>query len=101
MRILSGVQSSGKLHIGNYYGAIRQFVKLQEEGEALFFIANLHALTTVRDGAANRELTLETAMSFLVLGLDPKRAALFRQTDIPEVLELYWILGTVVPLANL
>ena len=101
MRILSGVQSSGRLHLGNYYGAIRQFVSLQEEGEALYFIANLHALTTVRDGEVARSLTHETAMAFLALGVDPQRAILFRQSDIPEVTELYWILGTVVPQSNL
>ena len=101
MRILSGVQSSGTLHLGNYYGAIRQFVQLQEEGEALYFIANLHALTTVRDGARARALTLETAMAFLALGVDPERAVLFRQSDVPELTELYWVLGTVVPLSNL
>ncbi len=101
MRILSGIQSSGKQHIGNYYGALRQFVDLQNRGEALYFIANLHALTTVRDPAAAATLTRETAMAFLALGLDPAKAILFRQSDIPEVLELYWILGTVVPLSNL
>ena len=101
MRILSGVQSSGKLHLGNYYGAIRQFLQLQDEGEALYFIANLHSLTTVRDAQLSRELTRETAAAFLALGLDPSKATLFRQSDIPEVLELYWILGTVVPLSNL
>jgi tryptophanyl-tRNA synthetase len=101
MRILSGIQSSGKLHLGNYYGAIRQFVELQNQGEALYFIANLHALTTVRDPAAARALTRHTAMAFLAFGLDPSRAILFRQSDIPEITELYWILGTVVPLSNL
>lgn len=101
MRILSGIQSSGKQHIGNYYGALRQFVDLQNRGEALYFIANLHALTTVRDPVAAASLTRETAMAFLALGLDPARAILFRQSDIPEVTELYWILGTVVPLSNL
>jgi tryptophanyl-tRNA synthetase len=101
MRILSGVQSSGKLHIGNYYGAIRQWVRLQDEGEALYFIANLHALTTVRDAKAARELTHDAALDLLALGLDPKKAVLFRQSDVPEVLELYWILGTLVPLSNL
>ncbi|HMK73490.1 MAG TPA: tryptophan--tRNA ligase [Myxococcaceae bacterium] len=101
MRILSGIQSSGKQHLGNYYGAIRQFVRYQEQGEGLYFIANLHALTTVKDGAALRALTLETAMAFLALGLDPTKACLFRQSDIPEVLELFWILGTVVPQSNL
>ncbi len=101
MRILSGVQSSGRLHIGNYYGAIREFVRLQDEGEALYFIANLHALNSVRDGAKARELTLETAAAFLALGVDPAKAALFRQSDIPEIAELYWILGTIVPMADL
>lgn len=101
MRILSGVQSSGRLHIGNYYGAIREFVNLQSEGEALYFIANLHALNSVRDGAKARELTLETAAAFIALGVDPARATLFRQSDIPEVTELFWILGTVVPVADL
>lgn len=100
-RILSGVQSSGQLHLGNYYGALRQFVQLQTEGEALYFIANLHALTTVRDGALARKLTFETAMAFLALGVDPARALLFRQSDIPEVTELFWIVGTVVPMAHL
>jgi tryptophanyl-tRNA synthetase len=101
MRILSGVQSSGRLHIGNYYGAIRQFVQLQDEGQAYFFIANLHALTTVREPKLAEELTRDAAMAYLSLGLDPKKAVLFRQSDVREVLELYWILGTVVPHANL
>ena len=101
MRILSGVQSSGRLHLGNYYGAIRQFIELQHEHEALYFIANLHALTTVRDGNLARELTFETALAYLSLGLDPKKAILFRQSDVPEICELYWILGTVVPVSNL
>lgn len=101
MRILSGIQSSGKQHLGNYYGAIRQFLRYQEQGEALYFIANLHALTTVKDGAAARELTRQTAMAFLALGLDPAKSVLFRQSDVPEVLELFWILGTVVPQSNL
>ena len=101
MRTLSGVQSSGKLHIGNYYGAIRQWVGLQDQGEALYFIANLHALTTVRDGKLQAELTRDVAMALLAFGLDPARAILFRQSDIPEIPELFWILGTVVPVANL
>jgi tryptophanyl-tRNA synthetase len=101
MRVLSGIQSSGKQHLGNYYGAIRQFLRYQEQGEALYFIANLHALTTVKDGATARALTRQTAMAFLALGLDPQKAIIFRQSDIPEVLELFWILGTVVPQSNL
>ncbi len=101
MRTLSGIQSSGKQHLGNYYGAIRQFLRYQEQGEALYFIANLHALTSVKDGSAARALTQQTAMAFLALGLDPAKATMFRQSDVPEVLELYWVLGTVVPQSNL
>ncbi|MET0414357.1 MAG: tryptophan--tRNA ligase [Polyangiaceae bacterium] len=101
MRILSGVQSNGRLHIGNYYGALRQFIELQHEGEALYFLADLHSLTTVKDPALLRELTRDAALTYLSLGLDPKRAILFRQSDIPEVIELYWILGNVAPVSHL
>lgn len=101
MRIVSGVQPSGILHLGNYYGAIRQFVQLQHEGEALYFIADLHSLTTSRDGAKHREQIREAAVELLAFGVNPATATLFRQSDVPEVLELYWILGTVVPLSNL
>jgi tryptophanyl-tRNA synthetase len=101
MRILSGVQSSGRQHLGNYYGAIKQFVELQGQGENLYFIANLHALNSVRDPLVARQLTRETAAAFVALGIDPQKSVLFRQSDIPEVSELYWILGTVVPVSNL
>lgn len=101
MRILSGVQPSGKLHIGNYFGAIRQFVELQNKGDGLYFIADLHALTTIRDPQKMRELTHDVALNFLSLGLDPAKAALFRQSDIPEVTELTWILSTVTPMGLL
>ena len=102
MRTLSGIQPSGALHLGNYFGAIRQFVSLQqEEGEALYFIANLHALTTVRDGAALERYTTAVALDFLALGLDPSRSILFRQSDVPFHTELYWILGTLTPMALL
>jgi tryptophanyl-tRNA synthetase len=101
MRILSGVQPSGKLHLGNYFGAIRQFIDLQDKGEALYFIANLHALTTVREPARMRELTRDVALDFLALGLDPKKATLFRQSDLPEVTELMWHLAVVTPLGLL
>jgi tryptophanyl-tRNA synthetase len=101
MRILSGVQPSGKIHLGNYFGAIRQFVDLQSKGEGFYFIADLHALTSVRDAARLRELTLDVALDFLALGLDPARATLFRQSDIPEVTELSWILSTVTPMGLL
>jgi tryptophanyl-tRNA synthetase len=101
MRILSGIQSSGKLHIGNYFGALRQFLDLQAKGEALYFIADLHALTTVRDAPRARELTRDVALDFLALGLDPARTTLFRQSDIPEVTELFWYLLTVCPMGLL
>jgi tryptophanyl-tRNA synthetase len=101
MRVLSGVQPSGRLHLGNYFGALRQFIELQHEDEALYFIANLHALTTVRDPAVLRESTLEAAIAFLSIGLDPARAIIFRQSDVPQIVELYWILGTLVPLSHL
>jgi tryptophanyl-tRNA synthetase len=101
MRILSGVQSSGRLHLGNHYGALREFVRLQDEGEALYFIANLHSLNSVKDPVVARSLTFETACAFMALGIDPERSTLFRQSDIPEIPELYWILGTLVPKADL
>src|SRR5690349_10076683 len=100
MRILSGIQPSGLLHLGNYYGAIRQYVELQDQGEALYFIADLHSLTTVRDAAKRRALVREIAVAFLAFGLDPARATLFRQSDIAEITSLYWTLGSVVPLAS-
>ncbi len=101
MRILSGVQSSGRLHLGNYFGAIKQFVGLQDEGEAFYFIANLHALTTVTDPARLREYTRDAALTYLAFGLDPEKAVLFVQSDVPEHSELFWILGSLVPLAHL
>jgi tryptophanyl-tRNA synthetase len=101
VRIVSGIQPSGRLHLGNWFGAIRQFVELQGAGEALYFIADLHALTTVRDGTKVRASAFETAAGLLALGIDPARSALFRQSDVPEVLELYWILGTVAPVSHL
>jgi tryptophanyl-tRNA synthetase len=101
VRILSGVQASGRLRVENYYGALRQFIQLQNDGEALYFIANLHALSTVHDARTLREHTLEAALSYLSLGLDPNKALLFRQSDIPEIPELLWILGSLVPLSNL
>jgi tryptophanyl-tRNA synthetase len=104
MRILSGIQSSGKLHIGNYFGAIAQFLEMQSSGnECLIFIADLHALTTVRDADKLRELTRDVALDYLALGLDPTRdnVALFRQSDIPEVTELFWLLLAVTPMGLL
>jgi len=94
-RILSGVQPSGKLHLGNYFGAIRQHIALQAEGECFFFIADLHALTTIQDRQALSENVSAVALDYLALGLDPEVTAFFRQADIPEVTELAWILSTV------
>lgn len=95
MRILSGVQPSGELHLGNYFGAIVQHLALQHEGEALYFIADYHALTTVQDAARLRELTRDVAATYLALGLDPQKATFFRQSDVPEVHELTWMLECV------
>ena len=94
-RILSGVQPSGKLHLGNYFGAVKQHIALQEEGDCFYFIANYHALTTIQDAQELRDNTRDVALDYLALGLDPARAAYFRQSDVPEVTELAWILGTV------
>ncbi|MDF1564795.1 MAG: tryptophan--tRNA ligase [Deltaproteobacteria bacterium] len=102
MRILSGIQPSGALHLGNYFGAVQQFIRYQDEAdEALYFIADLHALTTVRDGATLRERALGLALDYLALGLDPERAILFRQSDIPEITQLTWILSAVTPMGLL
>lgn len=101
MRILSGIQSSGKLHLGNYFGALKQFVSLQTSGEALYFIADWHALTSVHDGAAMRRNTLDVALDYLALGLDPARATMFVQSHVPAHAELAWILSTVAPMALL
>src|SRR6516165_9111107 len=94
-RILSGVQPSGNLHIGNYFGAIKQHIELQNEAECFYFIADYHALTTVQDAQKLRDLVRDAALDYLALGLDPDRAAFFRQSDVPEVSELAWILSTV------
>ncbi|HMQ14375.1 MAG TPA: tryptophan--tRNA ligase [Phycisphaerae bacterium] len=95
MRVLSGIQPSGALHLGNYYGAMKQHIELQHGHECFFFIANYHTLTTVQDAARLRQLTSDVALDYLAMGLDPAKAALFRQSDIPEVTELAWILATV------
>ena len=88
MRVLSGIQPTGRFHWGNYFGAIRQYIDLQHGNEAYYFIANLHALTTVRDAKLLAELTREAAVDLLALGLDPEKATLFVQSDVPEVSEL-------------
>jgi tryptophanyl-tRNA synthetase len=94
-RILSGVQPTGKLHLGNYFGAIKQHIELQAEAECFYFIADYHSLTTIRDPELLRENVRDAALDYLALGLDPERAVFFRQSDVPEVTELTWILGTV------
>ncbi len=94
MRVLSGIQPTGRFHWGNYFGAIRQYIDLQHEEAAYYFIANLHALTTIRDPEKLRELTLDAAVDLLALGLDPNHAVLFVQSDVPEISELYWLLVT-------
>ena len=101
MRILSGIQPSGKLHLGNYFGMMRPAIELQEKGEAFYFIADLHALTTIHDPAALRAHSRELAIDFLACGLDPARACFFRQSDIRAVTELSWILSTVTPMGLL
>jgi tryptophanyl-tRNA synthetase len=101
MRILSGIQPSGVLHIGNYFGMMRPAIALQTEGEAFYFIADYHALTSVRDRKALRENSRRVAIDFLACGLDPELAALFRQSDVPQVTELAWILSTLAPMGLL
>lgn len=101
MKVLSGIQPTGRFHWGNYFGAIRQYIDLQGADEAYYFIANLHALTTVRDPAQLHQLTLDAAMDLLALGLDPERAILFVQSDVPEVSELCWLLMTGCPMGLL
>ena len=101
MRILSGIQPSGALHLGNYFGMMRPAIELQERGEAYYFIANYHSMTSLFDPAERRKNTLEVALDFLACGLDPKRTVFFRQSDVPEVTELTWLLSTVTPMGLL
>ena len=101
MRILTGLQPSGKLHVGNFFGAMEPAVRLQDEGEAFYFIADYHAMTSSQNPAALRENVRELAIDFLACGLDPKRAVFFRQSAVPEVNELAWILSTVCPMGLL
>jgi len=96
-RVFSGIQPSGASHLGNYLGAQRNYVALQDQFEAIYAIVDYHALTTVHDGAELRRLTREMALDLLAVGLDPDRCSLIRQSDFPEVAELCWIFSTVVP----
>src|SRR5713226_5543357 len=95
LRILSGVQPSGKLHLGNYFGAVKQHIALQNEGLCFYFIADYHAMTTIQDPQILRDHTHDVALDYLALGLDPDKCIFFRQSDVPEVTELTWILSTV------
>ena len=106
-RALSGIQPTGRFHWGNYFGAIRQYIELQPGGhdqaaaEAYYFIADLHALTTVREPERLRGFVRDAALDLVALGLDPERAVLFVQSDVPEVTELTWLLMTVTPMGLL
>ncbi len=101
MRILSGIQPSGKLHIGNYFGAIKQHIQLQQDNQAIYFIADYHALSTVQDPQALKENTLDVALDYLALGLDAEKTIFFKQSDVPQVTELAWILSTLTPMGLL
>jgi tryptophanyl-tRNA synthetase len=101
MRVLSGIQPTGRPHWGNYFGAIRQYIELQGNEQSYYFIANLHALTTVRDAKLLEEYTLGAAIDLLALGLDPARATMFVQSEVPEVSELCWVLLTGTPMGLL
>jgi tryptophanyl-tRNA synthetase len=100
-RILTGIQPSGTLHIGNYFGAIRPLVEMQARGQVFAILVDLHALTTVREGDTLREYTRSAAVDFLACGLDPVRSILFRQSDVPEHTELMWILSCITPMGLL
>jgi tryptophanyl-tRNA synthetase len=101
MRILSGIQPSGTLHLGNYFGMIKPSIELQHRGEAFYFIADLHALTSVRDAGELSENIRSVAIDFLACGLDPRKACFFRQSQVPAVTELAWILSTLTPMGLL
>jgi tryptophanyl-tRNA synthetase len=101
MRILSGIQPSGALHLGNYFGMMLPAIELQDKGEAFYFIANYHSMTSLFDPAQRRQNSLDVALDFLACGLDPKKSVFFLQSDIPEVTELAWMLSTVTPMALL
>ena len=97
--ILSGIQPSGKLHLGNYFGAMRQHIGMQDEGDAFYFIANYHSLTSLNDGETLRQNTIDVTLDYLALGLDPNKATFFAQSDVPQTTELSWMLGTLCPVS--
>ena len=100
MRVLSGIQPSGRLHLGNYFGAVRQFLQLQDQGhQCFYFLANYHALTSLQDAERLEELTRHLAMGYLALGIDPDKSVFFLQSDVPQVMELCWILNCLCPVS--
>jgi tryptophanyl-tRNA synthetase len=101
MRVLTGIQASGKLHIGNYFGAMKPMIELQEKEELFTFIANYHSLTTSKDAKLLKELTFQAAVDYLSLGIDPNKTTFWVQSDVPQVLELYWILSKFTPMGLL
>ena len=101
MRYLSGIQPSGLLHLGNYFGAMRQHVARQQGNECYYFIADYHALTTIRDPEVLRQHVLDVALDYLAVGLDPERCAFFRQSEVPQVVELTWVLSTITSMGLL
>ncbi|MBL9168634.1 MAG: tryptophan--tRNA ligase [Verrucomicrobiales bacterium] len=101
MRILSGIQPSGALHLGNYFGMMRPSIELQEKGDAFYFIADYHSMTSLFDAAQRRKNTLDVALDFLACGLDPKKSIFWKQSDLPEVVELSWLLTTLTPMGLL
>ena len=101
MRVLTGIQASGKLHIGNYFGAMKPMVGLQEEHELFTFIANYHSLTTSKDAAVLKQHTIDAAVDYLSVGIDPEKTTFWVQSDVSEVLELYWILSKFTPMGLL
>src|SRR5258707_2654054 len=101
MRILSGIQPSGTLHLGNYFGMMKPSIELQDRGEAFYFIADYHSMTSLFDPDQRRKNSLDVALDFLACGLDPKKSVFFRQSDVPEVTELTWMLSSVTPMGLL
>ena len=101
LRILSGIQPSGALHIGNYFGMMKPAIELQARGECYYFIADYHSMTSLTDAAERRRNTHDSALDFLACGLDPKKSVFFRQSDLPEVTELTWLIGSLTPMGLL
>src|SRR5213594_136633 len=101
MRILSGIQPSGALHLGNYFGMMKPAIELQDRGEAFYFIANYHSMTSLFEAEPRRRNTLDVALDFLACGLDPNKSVFFKQSDVPDVAELTWLLTAVTPMGLL